>query len=210
MVSPALSTLFDALPVKFAVIVVALKLPDASRLTIALFVSALVAALASTVPAATLAAVWPPTKLTTVALCVPVTSPASEPEKLPALVAVVALPFKFAVIVPALKFPDASRNTMVLGLLALVAVVAELATLPAVEIVANLVSTIAALGSTSPLTIKELDKLPDASLCTTPATVNASIDTTPPEEIFKRSSAFVLKDKLPVLAERPVVVLPVN
>src|SRR5579863_10017000 len=164
MVSPALSTLFDALPVKFAVIVVALKLPDASRLTIALFVSALVAALANTVAAATFAAVCPPTKLTTVALCVPVTSPASEPEKLPALVAVAALPFKLAVMVPAEKLPDASRNTIVLGLLLLVAVVAEFATLPAVEIVANFVSTIPAAGAISASTIKELDKLPNASL----------------------------------------------
>src|SRR5437016_4931534 len=64
-----------------------------------------------------LAAVCPPTKLTTVALCVPVTSPANEPLKLVALVAlvaVVALPITFAVIVPAEKLPDASRFTMVL------------------------------------------------------------------------------------------------
>jgi len=46
----------------------------------------------------------------------------------------------------------------------LVAVVAEFATLPAVLIVANLVSTIAAAGSTSALTINELDNNPDESL----------------------------------------------
>ena len=37
------------------------------------------------------------------------------------VVAVVALPLRLAVIVPALKFPDASRNTRVLGVFALVA-----------------------------------------------------------------------------------------
>ena len=45
---------------------------------------------------------------------------------------------------PAEKLPDASRATIALAVLALVAVVAEFATLPAVLIVANLVSTIAA------------------------------------------------------------------
>ena len=44
------------------------KLPDASRFTIVLTVLRFVAALASTVAAATLAAVCPPTELTTVAL----------------------------------------------------------------------------------------------------------------------------------------------
>lgn len=72
IVSPALSTLSEALPVtlpiKAAVIVPAEKLPEASRLTIVLAVLALVAALAATVAVATLAAVWPPTVLTTVAL----------------------------------------------------------------------------------------------------------------------------------------------
>ena len=42
-----------------------------------------------------------------------------------ALVAVVALPLNDAVIVPAEKFPDASRATIALGVLASVAVVAE-------------------------------------------------------------------------------------
>jgi len=94
--------------------------------------------------------------------------------------------------------------------LALVAVVAEFATLPAVLMVANLVSTIAAAGSISALTINELDKFPEASLCTTPALVNASIEIVPPDAIFKRSSALVLNDNEPVFADNPVVVLPVN
>src|SRR5690606_6923480 len=75
-----------------------------------------------------------------------------------------ALPVKLATIVPALKLPEPSRNTIVFGVFKLVAVVAELDTLPAVEIVANLVSTIAAAGLTSAFTINELDKFPDASL----------------------------------------------
>ena len=76
----------------------------------------------------------------------------------------VTFPVKFAVIVPAEKLPDASRATIAFAVLALVAVVAELATLPAVEIVANFVSTIAADADTSAFTMSELDKLPDESL----------------------------------------------
>src|ERR1044071_8708149 len=78
----------------------------------------------------------------------------------------VTLPVRFAVIVPAEKLPDASRLTIAFAVLAFVAVVAELATLPAVLIVANLVSTIAAPAATSAFTIREVDKFPDASLCT--------------------------------------------
>ena len=75
-----------------------------------------------------------------------------------------ACPVRLAVMVPAEKLPDASRATIALAVLALVAVVAELATLPVVEIVASLVSTIPAAADTSASTIRELDKLPDASL----------------------------------------------
>ena len=57
-------------------------------------------------------------------------------------VAVVALPLKAAVIVPAEKLPDASRATMADAVFAFVAVVAEFETLPAVEIVLSLVSAI--------------------------------------------------------------------
>jgi hypothetical protein len=76
----------------------------------------------------------------------------------------VTFPVKFAVIVPAEKLPDASRDTMAFAVFALVAVVAELATLPAVEIVASFVSTIPADADTSASTIRELDKFPDALL----------------------------------------------
>src|SRR5205814_5526687 len=92
----------------------------------------------------------------------------------------------------------------------LVAVVAEFATFPAVDNVANFVSTIAAIGDISAFTINKLDKFPEESLCTTPALVNPSIETVPPEDIFIRSNALVLKDKSPALADSPVVVLPVN
>ena len=60
-----------------------------------------------------------------------------------------AAPMRLAITVPAEKLPDASRATIAFATLVLVAVVAELATLPAVLIVANFVSTIAAAGSTS-------------------------------------------------------------
>jgi hypothetical protein len=52
-------------------------------------------------------------------------------------VAVVAVPLKAAVIVPAAKLPEASRATIVEAPLDAVAVVALLDTLPAVEIVAR-------------------------------------------------------------------------
>ena len=83
--------------IKFAVVswlpvmVPALKLPEASRWTIVFGVLVLVAALAAVTPLATLAADCPPTVETTVAFWVPVTSPASDPEKLFAVVALVAL-----------------------------------------------------------------------------------------------------------------------
>jgi hypothetical protein len=159
-----------ALPLKFAVIVPAAKLPDASRFTSVLTVSALVAAFAAVVAVATFAAVWPPTVLTTVALCVPVTSPLNDPVKFVAVVAVVAVvalvafPVKFAVIVPAEKLPDESRATIVLAVFPLVAVVAEFATNPDAVNVANLPLAIAAFEAISEFTINELDKLPEASL----------------------------------------------
>ena len=69
------------------------------------------------------------------------------------LVALLAKPVKLAVIVPAVKFPLASRATIAEAVFASVAVVAELLTLPGVAIVANLVSMIAAVVEMSALTI---------------------------------------------------------
>ncbi len=69
------------------------------------------------------------------------------------LVALLANPVKLAVMVPAVKFPLASRATIADAVLALVAVVAELLTFPAVAMVASFVSTIAAVALISALTI---------------------------------------------------------
>jgi hypothetical protein len=84
-------------------------------------VFALVAALARFAPLATLAADTPPTVLTTVDPCVPVTSPASPPVKVIALPAVVAFPTSAPVIVPTMKFPSPSRFTIAFAVFALVA-----------------------------------------------------------------------------------------
>src|SRR5207245_6273347 len=94
------------------------------------------ALLAAAAPEATVAAVWPPTAETTVALCVPVTSPESDPLKFVAfvavaalvdVVAVLALPLSVAVIVPAEKLPEPSRLTIVPAVLAFVALLAAAA-----------------------------------------------------------------------------------
>jgi len=77
-----------------------------------------------------------------------------------------------AVIAPAAKAPPASLATIADAVFADVAVVAELDTLPAVEIVASFVSTIAAAASTSALTMKEEERSPPAALWTMPAVVN--------------------------------------
>jgi hypothetical protein len=109
----------DALPDKAAVIVPALKFPDASRATIADAVFALVA-LDVTVNVAALD--WLAVKVCDPDNPVPDTFIVKVPLfTFDAVVAVEALPFKAAVIVPALKFPDASRATMVLAVLAFVA-----------------------------------------------------------------------------------------
>ena len=68
-------------------------------------------------------------------------------------VAVLALPDKAAVTVPAVKLPLPSRATIALAVLELVAVVALLLTLPAVLIVSSLVSAIAAAEAMSALTM---------------------------------------------------------
>ena len=72
------------------------------------------------------------------------------------LLALVAVPDSDAVMVPALKLPLASRATIVLALFRLVAVVALLETLPAVLMVASLVSAMAAALFTIALVITSL------------------------------------------------------
>jgi hypothetical protein len=121
-----------AFPDKVAVIVPAAKFPEASLRTIVEGVLSAVELFARPDPVATEEAVDPPTSETTVADCVPVTSPDREPVK---LVELVALPMRVAVMVPAEKLPDESLDTIAFGVAALVAVVAELATFPAVEMV---------------------------------------------------------------------------
>ena len=94
----------------------------------------------------------------------------------------VTFPVRFAVIVPAVKFPLASRATIVDGVLSLVAVVAELLTLPVVAIVANLLSAMAAVKLMSALTISPSFIFPEvtasvASMLVT--TLSVPIDATP-------------------------------
>src|SRR5258706_333786 len=69
---------------------------------------------------------------------------------------------------PAAKLPEASLATIADAVFAEVAVVAVLDTLPAVAIVANLVSTMAAEALMSAFTIREVVNKPAASLCTMP------------------------------------------
>jgi pyrrolidone-carboxylate peptidase len=76
-----------------------------------------------------------------------------------------AVPVRFAVIVPAAKFPDASRATIVEAPLAVAAVVAEFRTLPAVEIVARYESAIVAV----------LDRTPEPLVRTIPAVVSGVV-----------------------------------
>ena len=111
---------------------------------------------------------------------------------------------------PALKLPDPSRRTNVLIVFEEVPVVAEFATFPAVVMVANFESVIAADEAISAFTICDDVRFPDVSLCTTPAIVNPLIETTPEEFIFIRSEAPVLTDSDDALAEKPVVVLPLK
>jgi hypothetical protein len=96
--------------------------------------------------------------ITPAAIEVALPTEVTSPVRLALVVTFDAVPVKLAVIVPAVKLPLASRATIADAVLALVAVVALLLTLPAVEMVASLVSAIAAeaLMSTSamvPLTI---------------------------------------------------------
>ena len=108
----------DALPFRLAVIMFAEKLPDASLFTIVDAVLEEVAAFAANSAECIFAALDPPTNDTTVADCVPVTSPDKEPVKLVDVidvVDVVALPDKDAVMTFAEKLPDESLKTNVLG-----------------------------------------------------------------------------------------------
>ena len=91
-----------------------------------------------------------------------------------------------AVIVPAEKFPEASRVTIALAVLALVAVVAELDTLPAVEIVASFVSAIAAAELMSALTM-ESPVIALAMVIFAPPLKEVAVPVTSPERAMVRA-----------------------
>jgi hypothetical protein len=163
--APPLTKFPLAVPVKAAVIVPAVKLPEPSRATIALAVFAdvavvaelltfkaveIVASFVSTIAADALMSA---STITPAAIEVALPTDVTSPVKLALVVTVDALPVKEAVIVPALKFPDASRATIADAVFADVAVVAELLTFAAVEIVASLVSTMPAEALMSASTI---------------------------------------------------------
>ena len=152
-----------ALPVKLAVIVPALKLPLASRATIAFTVFAFVAVVAELL---TLLAVLivdkfvsaiEPANIAFVTFAAPIVvalpTDVTSPVKFALVVTFDAVPVKVAVIVPAAKLPLPSLATIVETVFTFVAVVAELLTLPPVLIVASFVSTIAAEALISPFTI---------------------------------------------------------
>ena len=113
-----------ALPLSVAVIVPALKLPEASRATMVEPVFAFVAFDATVnveLPD------WLAVKVAEPDRPVPETAIDNVPLlTFAAVVAVVALPLSAAVMVPALKLPDASRATIAEAVLAAVAVVAAL------------------------------------------------------------------------------------
>ena len=113
-----------ALPLNVAVIVPALKLPEPSRATMAPAVFAFVA-LEVTVNVEL--PDWLAVKEAEPDSPVPETPKDSVPLlTFAAVVAVLAFPFKLAVMVPAVKLPEASRATIAFAVLALVAVVAAL------------------------------------------------------------------------------------
>lgn len=122
IVPPVRAKLPDAVPVNAAVIVPALKLPEPSRATMA---PAVLAFVAFDVTVNVALPAWLAVNVCEPDRPVPDTFIVSVPLlTLDAVVAVDALPFKAAVIVPALKLPEASRATSVETVLADVAFVA--------------------------------------------------------------------------------------
>ena len=111
----------------------------------------------------------------------------------------VTLPVNAAVTVPALKLPDASRATIADVVLALVAVVALFDTFPAVAMVANFVSEIAADALISASTI-------------TPAAIAVALptDVTSPVRLALVVTVAALPVHEPEEPETLPVTLPVN
>src|SRR5208283_1382118 len=112
LIMPALAVVAGRFKLPARVMLPAEKFPLPSRLTMALAVLALVAALAAFAPKATFAAPTPPTVLTTVALSVPVTSPFRVPLKL------AALPEMLMAAVPGLNCAAGNTPNRLLALLA--------------------------------------------------------------------------------------------
>lgn len=106
-----------AFPAKLAFTTLAEKFPLESRTTIRLATLFDVAELAAEAPEATVDAESPPTCETTVADCVPVTSPNMLPVKLTAEFAFVAVPIRLAVTTLAEKLPLESRTTILFAVL---------------------------------------------------------------------------------------------
>lgn len=121
-----------------------------------------------------------------------------------------ACPVRLAVIVPALKLPEPSRETMAPTVLALVAVVAELATSPEAVKVANLPLAIAAEPEMSASTINDEVKTPDALLCTTPAVENKGNATAVDEIVSPVTPLATALSTLVLPIAKPVLVPPVN
>lgn len=116
-----------AFPTRAAVTTLASKFPSESLATILLGWRSLEASLAACAPEATDAALDPPTEETTVADCVPVTSPERGPENPTAALALVAFPLRLADTTLAEKFPRESLATMRFAKLAAVAEFAAVA-----------------------------------------------------------------------------------
>ena len=117
-----------------------------------------------------------------------------------AVTVVFALRSKSAVINPAEKLPDASRATIAEPVFAFVAVVAELFTLPAVEIVASLVSAIAASDLMSALTIVSDAILVASATAPVPSNDTALAVTSPVREKFCPDASADAVVALPVTA----------
>ncbi len=115
-----------------------------------------------------------------------------------------AAPVRDPVIVPAAKLPEPSLATIALVVLDEVAVVAELETFKGVEMVANLVSAMAAIELISASTMEEVDRVPFESVCTTPAELRLAKVMVPAVKLPEPSRATMalrVLDEVAVVAE---------
>jgi hypothetical protein len=108
-------------------------------------------------------------------------------------VAVAALPFNVAVIIPATNAPFTSLATMAFAVFALVAVVAAFETLPLVLIVASLLSAISAVAAKLSLVILVIVFDPASIVFETNVSVPAKVAIVPVVGKTKFVAAVVLK-----------------